>query len=149
MGAKIGSRVYAETADMTEHDVVCIGDDAALNMDCGIQTHLFEDRVMKISTVDIGARCAVGAGAIVLYDAVMEEGSQLDDLSMLMKGETLPKGTAWQGSPARRRAAPAGRSFVYIAPTPAAGGARPPMAGFPRELPERVNRLPIPVAASK
>ena len=102
LGAKFGSRVHADTTDITEFDVVSVGDDASLDSDCGLQTHLFEDRVMKISTVDVGARCAVGAIAIALYDSRMEDDSKLDDLSMLMKGETLPAGTAWRGSPARK-----------------------------------------------
>jgi len=90
-----------DTTDVTEFDVTRIGDDAALNADCGPQTHLFEDRVMKISTVDIGPRCVLGGGSIVLYDARMEPGSALGELSILMKGETLPPGTHWEGSPAR------------------------------------------------
>ncbi len=102
LGASFGRRVYADTTDITEFDVVSVGDDASLNNECGLQTHLFEDRVMKISTVDIGPRCAVGGLAITLYDSRMEADSSLDDLSMLMKGETLPAGTAWRGSPARR-----------------------------------------------
>jgi non-ribosomal peptide synthetase-like protein len=102
LGCKLGRRVFLETTDITEFDVVTIGDDAALNSDCGPQTHLFEDRVMKTSTISIGARCTVGGGSIVLYDARMEPDSSLGDLSMLMKGETLPAGTHWQGSPAQR-----------------------------------------------
>ena len=51
LGAKIGRRVYMETTDFTEFDLVRIGDEAALNADCTIQTHLFEDRVMKMSNV--------------------------------------------------------------------------------------------------
>ena len=101
LGAHIGRRVYLDTTDMTEFDVVTIGDDAALNSDCGPQTHLFEDRVMKISTVAIGARCTIGGGSIVLYDAKMEAASTLGELSLLMKGETLPADTHWEGSPAR------------------------------------------------
>jgi hypothetical protein len=31
----------------------------------------------------------------------MEEGSALNDLSLLMKGEDLPAGTFWEGIPAR------------------------------------------------
>ena len=101
LGCKIGKRVFLETTDVTEFDVVSIGDDAALNHESGPQTHLFEDRVMKISTVTVGARCTVGVGSIVLYDTTMEDGSALGDLSLLMKGETLPAGTSWEGSPAR------------------------------------------------
>ncbi len=102
MGARIGAGVHMETTWLTEWDLVEIGDGACLGPDCTIQTHLFEDRVMKLSTVRIGAGCAVGTDAVVLYDTRMEPGSRLGGLSLLMKGEVLPAGTAWQGSPARR-----------------------------------------------
>jgi non-ribosomal peptide synthetase-like protein len=105
LGCQIGQRVFTDTTDITEFDVVKVGDEAALNAACGLQTHLFEDRVMKISRVQIGARAVVGSLAIVLYDSKMEDGARLDDLSMLMKGETLPAGTAWRGSPAQPVAA--------------------------------------------
>ncbi|WP_242920345.1 Pls/PosA family non-ribosomal peptide synthetase [Caulobacter sp. CCUG 60055] len=101
LGCKIGRRVYTDTTDITEHDLVEVGDDAALNDNAGLQTHLFEDRVMKVSTVVIGPRATIGSLAIVLYDSVVEADAQLGDLSVLMKGETLPAGTAWEGSPAR------------------------------------------------
>jgi non-ribosomal peptide synthetase-like protein len=101
LGAKVGHRVYMDTTDLTEFDLVDVGDDVALDRDCTLQTHLFEDRVMKMSTVRIGARCTVGSMAVVLYDTRMEAGASLDALSLLMKGEVLPAGTRWLGSPAR------------------------------------------------
>jgi non-ribosomal peptide synthetase-like protein len=101
LGAKIGRRVYMETTDFSEFDLASIGDEANLNADCTIQTHLFEDRVMKMSTVEIGPHCNVGAGSLVLYDTRMEQGSSLGDLSLLMKGEVLPAGSPWEGIPAR------------------------------------------------
>jgi non-ribosomal peptide synthetase-like protein len=100
LGARIGRRVYMDTPELTEFDLVEIGDDAALNDRCTIQTHLFEDRVMKMSYVRIGERCSVGAGATVLYDTCMGTGSVLEELSLLMKGEVLPAWTAWTGIPA-------------------------------------------------
>jgi non-ribosomal peptide synthetase-like protein len=105
MGVKIGKRVYMETTALTEFDLITIGDDAALNLDCTMQTHLFEDRVMKMSKIEVGAGCCVGVGSIVLYDSKMSAGSALGDLSLLMKGESLPAGTRWEGTPARRCAA--------------------------------------------
>ena len=101
MGCRIGKRVFTDTTDITEHDLVTVGDDAALNDNAGLQTHLFEDRVMKVSSLEIGPRATVGSLAIVLYDSVIEADAQLGDLSVLMKGEVLPAGTAWEGSPAR------------------------------------------------
>ena len=101
MGARIGRRVYLETRDITEHDLVRLGDEVCVNADATLQTHLFEDRVMKMSTVDVGDRCTIGGLSLVLYDTRMEPDSNLNSLSLLMKGETLPAGTKWEGIPAR------------------------------------------------
>ncbi len=103
LGAKIGRRVYLETTDFSEFDLARIGNGAALNADCTVQTHLFEDRVMKMSTIDIAAGANVGAGTLVLYDTRMEQGASLGDLSLLMKGEVLPARTSWEGIPARKK----------------------------------------------
>jgi non-ribosomal peptide synthetase-like protein len=101
LGAKIGRRVFTDTTDITEFDLVTVGDDVALNSECGLQTHLFEDRVMKLGAIKVGDRASVGTISIILYDAVMEPGARLGELSVVMKGETLPAGTSWEGSPAQ------------------------------------------------
>jgi non-ribosomal peptide synthetase-like protein len=102
-GARLGRRVWAHTTGLLEWDLTEVGDRAALNEDCVLQTHLFEDRILKASRLRIGADCAVGANSIVLYDSAMGDGAKLDGLSLLMKGETLPAGTAWAGIPASRQ----------------------------------------------
>ena len=98
-GVKFGKRVWLNTTDITEHDMVSIGDDTALNEDCGPQTHLFEDRVMKVGTVKIGARCSIGSRSIILYDSEIGDDVKLEPLSLVMKGEKLANGTEWTGSP--------------------------------------------------
>ena len=60
MGARIGKRVFMDTTDVTEYDCVAIGDDAVLHAWSGPQTHLFEDRVMKIGQVGSGPGSASG-----------------------------------------------------------------------------------------
>ena len=65
------------------------------------KTHLFEDRVMKMSKISIGAGASVGTRAIVLYDSVINRNVALDSLSLLMKGEHLALGTHWGGIPAQ------------------------------------------------
>jgi len=99
MGCKIGKKVFMETTEITEFDLVTIGDESALNYGCTIQTHLFEDRVMKMSNVIIGKACTIGSLSVILYDTKMHDHSILKGLSLIMKGETLPKNTHWQGSP--------------------------------------------------
>jgi non-ribosomal peptide synthetase-like protein len=100
LGVAMGRGIYLNTTDFTEFDCVRIGDEAELNAWCGPQTHLFEDRVMKIGRVDIGARATVGARSIILYDARVGDGAQLGPLTLVAKGENLPAATRWEGTPA-------------------------------------------------
>jgi non-ribosomal peptide synthetase-like protein len=106
MGCKIGRDVHLETTLFSEFDLVEIGDGAALNTAAIIQNHLFEDRVMKASSLKIGERCTVGNMAVVLYDTEMQPGSSVGPLSLLMKGEVLPSRTRWLGIPTAPLAVP-------------------------------------------
>ena len=101
LGIKTGKRVWMNTTDVTEYDMVHIGDDTALNEDCGPQTHLFEDRVMKVGPIKIGKRCSIGAGTIILYDSEIGDNVNVDPLSLVMKGENLQSNSSWGGSPVR------------------------------------------------
>jgi len=99
LGARIGRRVYIDSTGFLEFDLTEIGDRSILNRDCILQTHLFEDRVLKASGLHIGAGCQIGTQSIVLYDAEMKDNARLGPLSLLMKGEVLPAGKTWTGSP--------------------------------------------------
>jgi non-ribosomal peptide synthetase-like protein len=101
LGARIGRRVYLDTTFLTEFDLVEVGDEAMIAGPTSLQTHLFEDRVMKMSVVKVGPKCAVGPRSVVLYDSALEEGAGLDALSLVMKGEVLPQESRWRGIPAR------------------------------------------------
>jgi non-ribosomal peptide synthetase-like protein len=101
LGCKIGKRCYIDTTDITEPDLIEIGDDVALNDFAGLQTHLFEDRVMKVNGVKVGDRATIGSLTIILYGAEIGADAQLGDLSVVMKGERLPPHTSWEGSPAQ------------------------------------------------
>ena len=99
LGTKTGKRVYMNTTDVTEFDMVTIGTDTALNEDSGPQTHLFEDRVMKVGSIKIGDRTSIGARSIILYDTTIGNDVKVEALSLIMKGEVLSPGTSWIGSP--------------------------------------------------
>ncbi|MER7679403.1 Pls/PosA family non-ribosomal peptide synthetase [Streptomyces sp. NPDC096934] len=106
-GARIGRRSWIATTFMTEFDLVHVGDDVAVGEFTSLQTHLFEDRVMKMDRVTVDADASIGPRCVVLYDARVGTGAGLDALSLVMKGERLPDGTRWQGIPAARRHASA------------------------------------------
>lgn len=100
-GAKIGRRVWLNTTAMTEFDLVEIGDDAELGDSADLLTHLFEDRVMKMSRIKVGARASVGTRATLVYDSEIGADAHIDAFSLLMKGESLPPASRWRGLPAR------------------------------------------------
>jgi non-ribosomal peptide synthetase-like protein len=99
LGVQVGTRVTLLSNDITEHDMVSVGDEAVINRHAGPQTHLFEDRVMKIGRIDIEARGCMKAYAICLPNSRVGEGSQVGCLSLVMKGETVSAGEAWEGAP--------------------------------------------------
>ncbi|RBY81398.1 hypothetical protein DQ239_02065 [Blastococcus sp. TF02-09] len=105
-GARIGRRTLIDTTYLTEFDLVEIGDDSSVGAIASLQTHLFEDRVMKMDHVVLRERASVGAKAVVLYGSVVEEDASLAAMSLAMKGEVLPAGTTWCGIPAQKVARP-------------------------------------------
>lgn len=107
LGTRIGRGVYMDTTDITEFDCVRIGAYSELNAFACPQTHLFEDRIMKIDQVDIGSRVYMGPRSAVLYSASVENDAKVGALTLVMKGESIPAATSWRGCPAapERRAA--------------------------------------------
>ena len=55
---------------------------------------------MKIGYVDIGAHVTVGARTVILYDSAVGDNVRLGPLTLVAKGERLPAGTNWTGTPA-------------------------------------------------
>lgn len=100
LGCRIGRGVYMDTTDITEFDCVTIGAHSELNALTCPQTHLFEDRVMKIDRVEIGSRVYLGPRSAVLYSAKVGDNARLGPLTLVMKGEHIPAATAWSGLPA-------------------------------------------------
>ncbi|MEA2841259.1 MAG: hypothetical protein QOF41_2589 [Methylobacteriaceae bacterium] len=105
LGAKFGKGVYSDMTDITEFDCVTVGDYCALNAASALQTHLYEDRVMKVGRVHVGTGVTVGAGSTVLYDTNVGDYARLGPLTVVMKGEEIPAHTEWVGAPAVPRAA--------------------------------------------
>ena len=104
-GTKMGKGVWMNATDITEFDCVKIGDYAAINMVSVLQTHLYEDRVMKVGRIDIAQGVTVGTGSTVLYDTHLGPFSRLGPLTVVMKGEMLPANSEWIGAPAEPKTA--------------------------------------------
>ncbi|MDP3257776.1 Pls/PosA family non-ribosomal peptide synthetase [Bosea sp. (in: a-proteobacteria)] len=107
-GAKFGRGVWMDMTDITEFDCVTVGDFCQINAHSALQTHLYEDRVMKVGRVHLGKGVCVGAAATVLYDTRVGDFAQIGLLTVIMKGENLPAHTRWEGAPAVPAAISAG-----------------------------------------
>ncbi|MDE2384870.1 MAG: amino acid adenylation domain-containing protein [Alphaproteobacteria bacterium] len=118
-GTKVGKGVFMDSDDITEFDCVSIGDFTCINAGAALQTHLYEDRLMKVGRIKVGSDVTVGAGSIVLYDTVVGNNTVIGPLTLVMKGESLPDRSAWVGSPAQ----PMRRSSKAKAPEPAPSAA--------------------------
>jgi len=99
-GVKVGQGVCMLTTDITEFDCVTIGDFCTINRVSALQTHLYEDRIMKIGRVVLGRGVSVGAFSTVLYDTKVGDYARLRPLTIVMKGESIPANTEWEGAPA-------------------------------------------------
>lgn len=104
LGVKIGARVTLLSSDITEYDLVELDDESTINQHSGPQTHLFQDRVMQLGAVKLGKRAVMKPYSICLPGSSIAAGAQLGSLSLLMKGESLPEDTAWEGAPCKPRA---------------------------------------------
>ena len=108
-GSKIGKGTFMDTTDLTEFDCVQIGNFASLNAGSALQTHLYEDRIMKVGRLSIGDGATLGTASVILYDSTVGAFARLAPLTVVMKGESIPAHTEWQGAPAVRRQDRTGR----------------------------------------
>jgi non-ribosomal peptide synthetase-like protein len=102
LGVKIGRGVLlgGDLVNLyVDPDMLEIGDGATV---CALfQAHTFEDRVLKIDRVKIGAHATVGNAAVLLYGADVGAGTRVLANSVVMKYEQLRPGCAYAGCPTR------------------------------------------------
>ena len=99
LGAKIGRGVWCETYWLPEADLVRLGSGVSVNRGCVLQTHLFHDRVMSLSTVSLGHGSTMGPHGVILPAASIGEDATVGPVSLVMRGEHVPAGTRWAGNP--------------------------------------------------
>ncbi len=99
MGARVGRNVWFESMAITECDQVDLADDVTVNRSAVVQTHLFQDRLLRIGPAKLGAGSTLGPGCVVLPETILGEGCCVFGSSVVMRGESLPAHTRWHGAP--------------------------------------------------
>jgi non-ribosomal peptide synthetase-like protein len=101
MGARVGPNAFLGSSNCVIYDLLTIGEDSHINAEAGLLGYTVEDGLLKIGPITLGERCFVGTRARLGLDTVMEDDSALEDLSLLSRGLSIPRGETWLGSPAQ------------------------------------------------
>lgn len=99
LGAKIGRGAWIDSYWFPEADLCEVGPGATVGPGCVVQTHLFQDRVMSLDTVTLGAGATMGPHSVALPAAVLGNGTAVGPASLVMRGDQVPSHTSWQGNP--------------------------------------------------
>jgi non-ribosomal peptide synthetase-like protein len=110
MGMSIGKRVVLGEgfAQVVDPDMLHFGDGATVS--AMFQAHTFEDRVLKIDHVHVGAHSTLGHGTVPLYGAEIGEHAYVAPHSVIMKQERLLPRLRYAGVPTKEQKAPSPRS---------------------------------------
>ncbi|MEU4745895.1 amino acid adenylation protein, partial [Actinosynnema sp. NPDC023658] len=99
LGARVGRGTWVESYWFPESDLVRLGDGAAVNRGCVVQTHLFHDRILRMDRVELEEGATLGPHGIVLPGATVGRHATVGPASLVMRGEHVPDGTRWLGNP--------------------------------------------------
>ena len=97
MGCQIGKRtIVTEPLQAFDWNAVSFGDDCMVNG--YLQLHTFENMRLKVKRAEIRDGSAINFGATMMGGAVIEPGTTLLPLSLVLKEMHLPT-AIYQGSP--------------------------------------------------
>ncbi len=100
-GVRIGRRVVlgAGFSQVVDPDMLIFDDDATVV--CHFQAHSFEDRILKLDEIRIGAGASAGENAVIFYGAQLSQNARLAPHSVVMKRDQLDANTCYSGNPSR------------------------------------------------
>ncbi len=99
---KIGKNVFLSFPIFREHDLVEIGDNAAVNVGAVLRTHTLENWILKMGPVTIGRGACVGMLCELMTGSVTGDGVEIASNSLVMKDvHVTNRGQVLSGSPLR------------------------------------------------
>ncbi len=101
MGMTIGKRVVLGPgfSQVVDPDMLYFGDDSTVQT--MFQAHTFEDRILKIDTVHIGAGASVGQTSVMMNGSEAGDHTQVAPHTVVMKHAKLKAGRRYEGCPSR------------------------------------------------
>jgi non-ribosomal peptide synthetase-like protein len=99
LGARVGRGVWCETYWLPEADLIVLGDGSTVNRGCVVQTHLFHDRILSMDSVTLEKGSTLGPHGVILPAATLGSHATIGPVSLVMRGESVPRKTRWIGNP--------------------------------------------------
>lgn len=105
MGVTIGRRVVLGPgfSQVVDPDMLRFGDDSTVQ--AMFQAHTFEDRILKIDLVHVGAGASVGRASVMMNGSEAGDATQVAPHTVVMKHARLKAGRRYEGCPSRLMAA--------------------------------------------
>ena len=103
LGAKVGPRVLILSRDIPVcTDLLTIGAGTVICREAVFLGYRAQSGRIESGPVTIGRDAFVGEGSVLDINTSMGDGAQLGHTSSLHRGQAVPAGERWHGSPARR-----------------------------------------------
>jgi non-ribosomal peptide synthetase-like protein len=101
MGMTIGRRVVLGPgfSQVVDPDMLHVDDHATVQ--CMFQAHTFEDRILKIDTVHVGAGATLGHASVMMNGSAAGDATEVAPHTVVMKHARLRAGRRYEGSPSR------------------------------------------------
>jgi non-ribosomal peptide synthetase-like protein len=102
LGARIGARVVILSRNVPAcTDLLTIGAGSVIRKDAFFNGYRAEGCVIRTGRITLGDDAFVGEATVLDVDTALGSGAQLGHSSALLRGQQVPDGQRWHGSPAQ------------------------------------------------
>jgi acetyltransferase-like isoleucine patch superfamily enzyme len=101
-GARMGRRVFVNSLEVTDHNLLDFGDDVVVGGDVHLSGHTVEGGLLKTARVRLGRGVTVGVGSVVGIGVIAGDGCLIGALSLVPKFEKLEGGSVYVGIPVKK-----------------------------------------------
>lgn len=101
-GARLGRRVFVNSLQVMDHNLLDFGDDVVIGANVHMSGHTVEAGVVKTAGVTIGRGVTIGLGSVIGIGVEIGDKAQIGALSLVPKRRKLDGGATYTGIPVRR-----------------------------------------------
>ena len=101
-GARLGKRVYINSLELNDYNLLTFEDDVVIGADAHLSGHTVEGGLVKTGEVHLGRNTTVGVGSMVEIGVITGPNCEIGALTFVPKNMTLEGDATYAGIPARR-----------------------------------------------